>query len=258
MNVRFAVVVGFLMVGAAALTGLAAPAASTARKGATAKAPAKAGAKSKSAAVVPAAKRRGPATAKRAVGRRTTKRRGSYSPYVGQQRPAPERIQEIERALADKGFLAAEADTNWDQASIDAMRRFQQSQNIAADGRLSSLSLVALGLGAQQNGVFEPLRAIDAPPRPVPAPPPAQPPIPSPSPAPVSPPAAIPPPPAPPAAAMPEPRPAPVAARPAAPPPLPVAIPPAAPVAPPPPPSPRPPAPAKNLPLVVPDTSVPQ
>ena len=251
VDVRF-VVVGFLMVGAAALTGLAAPAASGAKKGAIAKAPVKAGAKSKSAVVVPAAKRRGPATAKRAVGRRTTKRRGSYSPYVGQQRPAPERIQEIERALAGKGFLAAEADTNWDQASIDAMRRFQQSQNITADGRLSSLSLVALGLGAPQNGVFEPLRAIDAPP-PVPTPPPAQPPIPTPSPAPVSPPVAVPPS-------------APVAARPAAPPPLPVATPPPAPVvtaprhapepvAPPPPP---PPAAAKNLPLVVPDTSVPQ
>ena len=98
MDVRF-VVVSFLMVGAAALTGLAAPAASVARKGTTAKAPAKTQAKapvkSKSGAVVPAAKRRSSATAKRAVGRRTPARRGSYSPYVGQQRPAPERIQEI-------------------------------------------------------------------------------------------------------------------------------------------------------------------
>ena len=67
------------MVGAAALTGLAAPAASVARKGTTTKAPAKAPVKSKSGAVVPAAKRRGSATAKRAVGRRTPARRGSYS-----------------------------------------------------------------------------------------------------------------------------------------------------------------------------------
>ena len=46
MDVRF-VVVGFLIVGAAALTGLAAPAASVARKGTTAKSTAKATVKSK-------------------------------------------------------------------------------------------------------------------------------------------------------------------------------------------------------------------
>ncbi len=223
--------VSLIVAGAAALVSLAAPAASTAKKGApAAKAPAKGGAKS----VVPAAKRRGSTTAKRAVGRRAT-RRGSYSPYMGQQRPVPERIQEIERALAEKGFLASEPDSNWDQASMDAMRRFQQSQNITADGRLSALSLIALGLGARQNGVFVPA--------------PAATPLPSlATPSAAGPPILVPPL-APPDAAMPEPRPAPVAARPFAPPPLP-----------PPPPAPRPPAipPTGNLPLVVPDTCIPQ
>ena len=143
----------FILVGAAALGSLAAPAVS--KKGA---APAKAAAKSgvKRSAGKAAAD-------KRTVGKRVVRRRvpDHYS-YVGQQRPAPERIQEIERALVEKGYLAGEPDGNWDQASTDALRRFQQSQNLYADGRLSSMSLIALGLGSRQNGVIPAPAAVAA------------------------------------------------------------------------------------------------
>ena len=137
---------GFLLVGAAALASLAAPAVS--KKG-TAAAPKSAGAIKRGAPAAAAA------AGKRTVGKRIVRRRAidQRPTYVGQQRPAPERIQEIERALIEKGYLTGEPDVNWDQATTDALRRFQQSQNLYADGRLSSMSLIALGLGARQNRV---------------------------------------------------------------------------------------------------------
>ena len=137
---------GFFLVGAAALASLAAPAVS--KKG-TAAAPKSAGTIKRGAPAAAAA------AGKRTVGKRIVRRRAvdQRPTYVGQQRPAPERIQEIERALIEKGYLTGEPDVNWDQATTDGLRRFQQSQNLYADGRLSSMSLIALGLGARQNRV---------------------------------------------------------------------------------------------------------
>jgi hypothetical protein len=38
----------------------------------------------------------------------------------------------------------------WGQDSIEALKRFQADQNLAADGKLTSLSLIALGLGPKR------------------------------------------------------------------------------------------------------------
>jgi peptidoglycan hydrolase-like protein with peptidoglycan-binding domain len=55
---------------------------------------------------------------------------------------------EIQRALADRGYLEATAPTGiWDAASIAALKKFQQEQNLTASGKIDSLSLIALGLG---------------------------------------------------------------------------------------------------------------
>ncbi len=65
----------------------------------------------------------------------------------GQTAPTPERYKEIQEALAKKGYLHGEANGKWDQDSADALRRFQQDQNLETSGKLDSLSIVALGLG---------------------------------------------------------------------------------------------------------------
>jgi len=70
--------------------------------------------------------------------------------------PAPERYREIQQALIAKGYLQGEATGVWDQASIAALRRFQQDQRLDATGRLDSLSLIALGLGPQYPKVSPP------------------------------------------------------------------------------------------------------
>jgi peptidoglycan hydrolase-like protein with peptidoglycan-binding domain len=61
--------------------------------------------------------------------------------------PTPDRYKEIQDALAKKGYLHADPTGVWDQNSADALRRFQQDQNLQASGKLDSLSIIALGLG---------------------------------------------------------------------------------------------------------------
>jgi peptidoglycan hydrolase-like protein with peptidoglycan-binding domain len=96
--------------------------------------------------------------------RTTSSRRRRPSFRAGQQKPAPERYAEIQKALAQRGYLSAEPDGKWDEASSSALKRFQQDQNLKPDGKINSLSLIALGLG--------PARTSPAPPAVNPQPPP--------------------------------------------------------------------------------------
>jgi len=62
--------------------------------------------------------------------------------------PTPERYKEIQGALVAKGYLKAEdANGSWNQASVDALKKFQFEQNLESTGKINSLSLIALGLG---------------------------------------------------------------------------------------------------------------
>jgi len=67
-----------------------------------------------------------------------------------QQTPTPERYQEIQGALASRGYYRGTVDGRWDADSVDALRRFQADQNIPSDGRINSLSLIAMGLGPKR------------------------------------------------------------------------------------------------------------
>jgi len=67
-----------------------------------------------------------------------------------QQAPSPERYKEIQQALASKGYLQGEATGVWGSDSVDALKRFQTDQNLMPDGKISSLSLIALGLGPKR------------------------------------------------------------------------------------------------------------
>ena len=64
--------------------------------------------------------------------------------------PTPERYKEIQTALAQRGYLNAAPSGVWDASSAEALRRFQQDQNLEPNGKLNSLSLIALGLGAKR------------------------------------------------------------------------------------------------------------
>jgi hypothetical protein len=95
-----------------------------------------------------------------------TKKGSSKRPAVTwrnrQLAPTPDRYREIQSALATKGYLKPEDATGtWNQESIDALKRFQQDQNLDSSGKINSLSLIALGLGPRRDAV-----ATIAPPKP--------------------------------------------------------------------------------------------
>ncbi len=74
----------------------------------------------------------------------TTARRGY------QATPTPERYKEIQQALASRGYFKGEVNGQWGPESVDALRRFQSDQNLEPDGKLGSLSLIAMGLGPKR------------------------------------------------------------------------------------------------------------
>lgn len=67
-----------------------------------------------------------------------------------QREPAPERYQEIQQSLAAKGYYSGPVNGAWGPDSVAALKRFQRDQNIGDDGKLGSLSLMALGLGPKR------------------------------------------------------------------------------------------------------------
>lgn len=67
-----------------------------------------------------------------------------------QTAPTAERYKEIQQALADKGFYTGPVNGEWGSESVTALKNFQEASNIAADGKLGSLSLIALGLGPKR------------------------------------------------------------------------------------------------------------
>jgi hypothetical protein len=126
----------------------------------------------------PAAKKAAPKSAsaarKNASSKTTSSKKGKSGkkPAVAaarQMAPTPERYKEIQQALADKGYLKSEPNGVWDAQSADALQRFQTDQKLSATGKLSSASLIALGLGpktAAASAIASPAppTAIDPPP----------------------------------------------------------------------------------------------
>jgi Putative peptidoglycan binding domain len=102
-------------------------------------------------------KRSAKSTATKATSAKATKtaarRKGkiSRSPARSyQQAPTADRYREIQQALVSKGYLHGEPNGAWDADSADALKRFQSDQSLMPDGKINSLSLIALGLGPKR------------------------------------------------------------------------------------------------------------
>jgi len=74
----------------------------------------------------------------------------SYARRNYQATPSPERYKEIQQALAGKGYFKGNPNGEWGLDSVDSLRRFQADQNLDVDGKIGSLSLIALGLGPKR------------------------------------------------------------------------------------------------------------
>ena len=69
----------------------------------------------------------------------------------GQQSPTPERYREIQQALADKGFFRDTPDGEWGPSSVEALKEFQQANNLPPTGKLDALSIIVMGLGPKRD-----------------------------------------------------------------------------------------------------------
>ncbi len=116
-----------------------------------------------------------PPTQRRSSKRRRSARKAAPS-Y--QLHPDPDRYQEIQKALADRGYFKGEVNGQWGDDSVDALKRFQADQKLPNDGKINSLSLIGLGLGPKHNGpTASPENgAVSAAPEPPPSPAPEAPP----------------------------------------------------------------------------------
>jgi peptidoglycan hydrolase-like protein with peptidoglycan-binding domain len=120
--------------------------------------PAKSAAKSspssgkKSASAKQSTSTRQASSKKTAAKKTSTKKTASGYRRSTQREPDPERYKEIQQSLSDKGYFAGPVNGTWGSGSVEALKRFQRDQNIDDDGKLGSLSLIALGLGPKRGG----------------------------------------------------------------------------------------------------------
>ena len=85
--------------------------------------------------------------------RRATTKKPTVASWRNTQRtPTPERYKEIQQALASKGYLQPDSSNGvWSNSSVEALKKFQEDQNLEPSGKLDSLSLIALGLGPKHD-----------------------------------------------------------------------------------------------------------
>ena len=92
--------------------------------------------------------------------RRKSRRRGRRE--RGQRAPTPERVSEIQQALAKDGSYGGKPNGKWDASTIEAARKFQAAHGLNPTGKLDAPTLQKLGLGSETTGVAAPLPPVNS------------------------------------------------------------------------------------------------
>jgi peptidoglycan hydrolase-like protein with peptidoglycan-binding domain len=98
------------------------------------------------------------ASAGKSRGKRSS--RHSTRRQRGQKAPAPERISEIQQALAKDGSFNGKPNGKWDDSTVEAMKKFQAGHGLNPSGKLDAVTLQKLGLGSQTAGVAAPMPPV--------------------------------------------------------------------------------------------------
>src|SRR6266851_5074085 len=98
------------------------------------------------------------ASAGKSRGKRSS--RHSTRRQKGQKTPAPERISEIQQALAKDGSFNGKPNGKWDDSTVEAMKKFQAGHGLNPSGKLDAVTLQKLGLGSQTAGVAAPMPPV--------------------------------------------------------------------------------------------------
>jgi peptidoglycan hydrolase-like protein with peptidoglycan-binding domain len=86
-------------------------------------------------------------TSAKTSSRKATAGRKSRPAVTRQMAPTPDRYRDIQQSLVEKGYLKSEPSGVWDAQSSDALKQFQIDKNLSPTGKISSATLIALGLG---------------------------------------------------------------------------------------------------------------
>jgi hypothetical protein len=78
----------------------------------------------------------------------------------GQQKIEPERAQAIQEALIREHYLSGEAAGTWNQASEDAMRKYQADHGWQSKTVRDARALISLGLGPNHDHLLNPESAM--------------------------------------------------------------------------------------------------
>lgn len=89
-----------------------------------------------------------------AVSSRTKSRRVAHAAPAPsyQLHPDAQRYTQIQQALADRGYFKGQPNGEWNEDSVDALKRFQADQKLESDGKVNALTLTGLGLGPKHDG----------------------------------------------------------------------------------------------------------
>ena len=88
------------------------------------------------------------------------KRRKKSTQMRGQQKIDPQRAQEIQEALIREHYLSGQATGTWDEASEEAMRRYQADNGWQSKTVPDSRALIKLGLGPSKDHLLNPQSAM--------------------------------------------------------------------------------------------------
>jgi peptidoglycan hydrolase-like protein with peptidoglycan-binding domain len=95
-------------------------------------------------------------TAPKSSAAKKTKHKHHTRSKPGQKAPLPDRISEIQSALARGGYYDGDPSGKWDAKTVAAVQKFQSANGIDANGKLDAPTLQKLGLGSDIAGVSAP------------------------------------------------------------------------------------------------------
>jgi len=87
---------------------------------------------------------------------RKKKHTAAHRRTPSQMAPTPDRINDIQSALARGGYYKGDPNGKMDADTIDAVQRFQSANGLDTTGKLDALTLQKLGLGSDIAGVSSP------------------------------------------------------------------------------------------------------
>ena len=93
---------------------------------------------------------------------RTKSSKKSQRRERGQKAPTPDRISEIQQALAKDGSYTGKPSGKWNDSTMEATRKFQEAHGLNPTGKLDAKTLQQLGLGSQTAGVAPPMPPISS------------------------------------------------------------------------------------------------